>query len=243
MATATITVALTGLSGAETGEVFSKLSGAAAVSQGTRVGNGNLTTNALTVGIAYALWSQGKTSGGLYGVASNTIFVVPGSSANANSRLSAWLDEIRNLFVNSTNLLAWIQTVDGGETTSGHVFLGYDPRTVGKVEQTKGPTVFIWAENFVAENVLSAKTYQDSFDIVAEIVWYQNPRASATFLEQINYLSDLLDEFKSVGTNLDSTHLGEVYIIQAPDLILENPKERTERRSQIRFSVRSGTAG
>jgi len=243
MATSTVTVALTGLGAAETGEVFSRLPGAVAVSQGTRVGNGNVTTAALDTSLIYAIWSQGKSAGGFYGIASNFIFVSPGSSADATSRLSAWLNEVKNLFINSTNLLAWIQTVDGTETTSGHVFLGYDPRLVAKVEETKGPTVFIWPENYLSQNELSAKTYRDTFDILVEIVWFNEHRKAHTYLEEINFISDILDEAKAKGTTLDSTFLGEIYSISAPDIVVDPRDARPDRTVNIRFSVRSGTAG
>lgn len=163
--------------------------------------------------------------------------------STASTRLAAWMEEIRNLFINSGNLLAWIQTIDGTETTTDHVILGYDPRAVIKDAQTKGPSVFIWPENFVADNRHSAKTYLDTFDIVSEIVWYKAHLTRDSFVAEVNFISDIIDEAKAKGITLSTVHLGEVHMIQSRDLILENPNNRDERRVEIRFSIRAGTNG
>ena len=59
----------------------------------------------------------------------------------------------------------------------------------------------------------------------------------------LNFIADILDEAKTKGTTLDSTHLGEIYSISAPDIVVDPRDVRTERTVNISFSVRSGTAG
>lgn len=241
MATTSVTIAVTGTAGA-TIEAFTRLPGAAAVSGGTRTGSGNITVPALTVGLVYEIFSQEQTGGGLYGQPSQSIYVlVTTTSDQPTARCGAWMAEIRDLFLNSANFQAWIQTIDGGETTSGHVLLGYDPRTVPKDEKTSGPNAFIFVDSFVSQNELSAKTYRDTFDIVAEIVWHMNPEASAQFIEEVDFLCKIIDEFKAKGTSLSTTFGGEVWQISAADMNLDNINKRSERRAEIRFGVRAGT--
>jgi len=173
---------------------------------------------------------------------SNTITATPlTTSGTPGTRLAAWMDEIRNLFIDSANFLSWIQSVNGAETTADHVILGYSAREVQKSAQTEGPSVFIWPENYLGENRFSARTYLDSFDIIAEIVWFKSHLSSDTFIEEVNFISNIMDEAKAVGTNLSAVHQGEIHTIQSRDLILENPDNRDERRIEIRFSVRAGT--
>ena len=151
------------------------------------------------------------------------------------------MDEIRNLFINSANLLSWINSIDATETTSGHVILGYEARAVQKEEQTEGPNVFIWPENYLTQNVFSAKTYIDTFDIVAEIVWFKSHFNSDDFIEELNFVCKMIDEAKDKGITLSSVHRGEVFQVESRDIVLENPNDRDERRSEIRFSIRTGT--
>lgn len=162
------------------------------------------------------------------------------STATATSSVSACITAIRDLFTTSTSFLNWIQSINVAETTAGHVFLGYDPRTVAKSEETDGPNVFIYLATTQSSNELSAKTYRDICQVVADIVWFQDDLASNTFITEIDFIFGIVAEAKAKGIELSSTFGGEIFDMTTVDTIAENPNDRIERHTEIRFFIRMG---
>lgn len=175
---------------------------------------------------------------------SNTVTATPlATSSTPSCRLAAWMNAIRDLFVNSSNFLSWINTFDALETTSGHVILGYDPRKVPKDIQTKGPNVFVRLGSGFTTNEFSEKTYRDTLEIIAVIVWFHGHKATADFVEELNFICEIIDEVKAKGFTLTTDFGGEVFEVRTEDFVIENPNKRVERIVEFRFSIRKGTGG
>lgn len=156
------------------------------------------------------------------------------------SAVSACMEAIRDIFINSTNLTSWIQSINASETTAGHVTLGYDPRTIAKIEQTDGPNVFIYLASVQASNESSEKTYRDICQVVAEVVWFQDQLLQNTFVTEVDFIFGIIEEAKAKGINLTTNFGGEIFDITTTDSIRESPNDRIERRTEINFFVRTG---
>ena len=240
VASGSITITVDGDAGV-TNEMFYRAGGAGVpVSGGTRVGDGDITRTGLTNGTVYEVFAQSST-GGVYGPASAPIYVVPNAGSGLpTQRVSAWLYEVRQLMLNSAQLLAWIQSVNAAQTTAGHVLMGYDPRT-NPDEQTLGPVVYVRPENYISENAFSEQTYRDSFDVVIHFAYYVNPLVPADWIAHLNYFYGIVAEIKAIGTDLSSTYRGEVYMLATDDFVTQDEFDRRERHSEIRLKIRTGS--
>lgn len=116
--------------------------------------------------------------------------------------------------------------------------LGYDPRTPPDI-QTKGPICQIRHEGFETANVHSEKTYIDYLNVICEFVWHIDNYSTANWMNEINHLGNICQEFVNPGICLDETYAGEIYQITAENF-LDNGNSRNERLFQIRLSVRGG---
>ena len=236
-----VTVEFSSVGVAEVVVLFGSIERAVPVNFGNRTGNGDITKTGLVNGTIYELWGQIESlSGGPYGVASPSIFLVPraATAAVSNCRLSAWTQAIRGIFVNSTNFLAWIQSVNVGETATGHVFLGFDPRLRKQVKDD-GPVVNIYPSNFESANEFSAGTYRETFDVVSDVQFFVDQDTPSDWLSELDFLCAIIDEFKAKKTALESTFQGEITRITMTG-IDDDLNQRNERLVTIRMSVLQG---
>lgn len=203
MATTSVTIAVTGTAGA-TIEAFTRLPGGAAISGGTRVGSGNITIPNLTIGLIYEIFSQEQTAGGNFGQPSQSIFVLVVATADTPATpIAAFIDKIRDHFTNQVAFLAWINSIDGLETTSGHVFLGYKPTRIKQnFLRDKGPVLAI---KYSADTLTAAsgKTAIGSVTAEVDIFWYEDPDVPDVSINATNFLGKMLHEVWNIGIPFD----------------------------------------
>lgn len=164
----------------------------------TRSGDGNMVQTGLTDGTVYQVEVQAK-SGGVWGPASNLLWITPTASADLpTSPWAIYADKIRDKLIASSHLTSWIQVYNAGETTSGHVHLGYNPDSVKKI-RTLGPQVFVRSGVVDSQDSVSEKALKYSHFVRVTIVWWRNQRDQADTIRELNYLHDIVNEIVAVG--------------------------------------------
>lgn len=173
----------------------------------------------------------------------DTDFAIVGAvvaGAPATRPLALYKVAIRDFFLNSTNLLDWIQTVDSGGSTAGRVILGYSAVSTPPDIATKGPKVFISAKSFSADNAGTAQLFVATVEIIAEIIWSMDHLDNETFSEEENFIDLLLNEACGLGLALESTLEGSIESINVEDIESDDGTEgqgRRERRTVIGFLI------
>ncbi len=195
MATTSVTVAASGIGAGETVEAFTKLTGQSEVSGGTRIGPGNIVIPNLTIGRVFEIWLQGKTAGGLYGIASGSLFVFvqdPAGDVPAEP-LAALVDRMRAIYTASANVLAWIQSVAGGETTDKHVFLGSHPTDL-RSELTFGPLFLVSAGTLQGTNTGQDTTHDVRIPVVVRHFWFEKPSVQNLHVKELDFMWKIIRE-------------------------------------------------
>ncbi len=206
----TITLAVLGMGAAEITEMFLKAGLVAAISGGTRTGNGDIVKASLVNGTVYQAWLQGKTASNFYGIGSGSIFLVPlagaqtgsgpGKNVSATRPISRILEKVNAVLTGSANLLAWIQTFDVGESINGHLFLGYHPDQVKK-QITKGPVVYVVPRTLTADDSESETTFRFELTVSVLFTWGFDHTEQATFIGEFNFIDLIINEFAALGLN------------------------------------------
>ena len=149
------------------------------------------------------------------------------------------MDEIRNLCINSSNLLAWIQTVVGGGTTAGNVFLGRRPANLPDA-QVVGPTAVVFPEGLELDTTSEDSMY-GTVDIVVDVKWFEDHRKAEERIVEMNFICGMLKEFvNDAGIALSSSAGGHLQRITVGDLVEESEGKRTAFHVPIVFNVSFG---
>lgn len=224
-----------------TNEFFHRLTGVAAVtSGGTVAGDGDITATGLTNGAVYEGFAQSYNASGLYGPASRPIYFVPRASINdASGKIARIMVAVRDLFIDSASLLAWIQSIAPAQTTGNHVYLGRRPQTIPDSDslRTLGPVVFIRLGRHSMINAGAAEAFNYEAEIVAELTWYENPRASNLRVDEMDRIDVLFDEIQAVGIDLDSTVGGQFVGIEKDGLAVMDLHDESIFTTEWRFRV------
>ena len=222
-------------------EMYYRVTGGAPLSGGTRNGDGDITKTGLVNGTIYEVFAQSYNII-TYGPASSPIYVMPlAATATPNTAIASFLEKLRYVYANSSNLLSWIQSVDITETTDRHVVLGMDPRTAKDVK-TKGPIVAINLSDFNFNNIGSPINYMGKVSVTINHFWYEDQRSSAqTRIEQVNYIDSLITELMNIGIPFDATHSGQLDRLQAQVMIYD-PKRPEIKVLQMRASITFGNS-
>lgn len=236
-----ITVEFSGVGASEIVRMFGSIARATPVDFGSRTGNGDITKTGLVNGTIYEAWGQIEASaGGPFGIASPSIFLVPVATGDSpTTAVSAFMTEIRDLFLNSSNLAAWIITVDAGGGTAGRVFLGRRPNSLPDVE-TGGPIVTIYPESLNMETAAD-KTMVSTVDIIGDVLWFESNLATKDRVRELNFLFGMADEFNDdASLSLSNTFGGIIRSITVEDLVEEELADFTEFHAEIRFTISFG---
>ena len=170
------------------------------------------------------------------------LFPNPATTAAANSPIAAYVEAFRNLYLTSTEFLAWIQSVDSSETATGHVHLGWRPQDL-RDPAANGPVVLLRWENFRAVNAGSAHTFAATVDVVADHVWATgaDARSSDTFIEEMGFIDQILNEMVGkIGITLDGTFGGHLVRLDAADSLQQDPHDETLWHSEVRYTIGFG---
>lgn len=194
MATTPVTFTISGAAGT-TFALFTKLPSAVAVEEATRVGPGDIVAPALTIGRIYEAWSQGKTLSGLFGIGSGSVFTFIQDPAGdiAAEPLAGLIDRMRAIYAASPNVLAWIQSVNGAETSDRHVFLGSHPTDL-RSELTFGPLFLVSGGIFSADNAGQDTTHDARIPVVVRHFWFEKSSEQSLHITELDFLWKIMRE-------------------------------------------------
>lgn len=239
-----ITIVVTGDAGA-TNELWYRTPGGTWTKGNSRVGNGSITQTGLVNGTIYEVCCRAQLSG-VYGPPSNTIFAMPNTSSDGMpfSQIAAYVFAARDRLLASTAFLAWIQSVNGTETTAGHVTLGFDPKHLGNAA-VKGPYALLRFENAHGSNAGSSKAFKAYVDVVIDFIFAvgTDPTHANQFNREMGYLSKIISELiRDSGNDFDGTYgkRGSIAAWSAADALTQDPKQDTIRHSELRLTIEYG---
>ncbi len=225
-----------------TNELFYWTSSVTPTSAGTRSGDGEITAIGLTSGTAYLFGAQSFDAGPDYGPMSNILAAVPAvGSATPTGKIASMLVAIRDNFLSSTALTAWIQTVIASGTTTGNVFLGRVPQTNPNVA-TVGPCVYISRESLRALDAGMEARFTHQLEISADIVWSEDHRASNVGIAQMDPIDQIADEFEAIGNTLTGAFGGQFLGITIDPLGPADEADETLHYARMIFTVWYGSA-
>ena len=212
----------------------------------SRTGDGDITTSSLDNKVTFEIVCV-SSDGGSTSLPSRSIFVQPRAAEDdaTLAPIPSYLDAMRVLYLNSPNLLAWIQSVDGTETTGGHVFLNWSPQTLVDI-QTKGPVVLLRWENLRLDNEGGPFTFAGQIGLVADHVWHSTDAhlKPDRFIREITFLDKIINEFiGDIGIALDSTFGASLSAVDAPGAILQDARDDEVMHSEITYTLRIGKDG
>lgn len=193
MATTAVTYTIGGTAGT-TYALFTRLRPAAPVEEATRVGPGDIVAPALTIGRVFEAWSQGKTLSGLFGISSGSAFTFIQAVGDVPQEpLAALIDRMRAIYTASANVLAWIQSVNAGETTDKHVFLGSDPTDL-RPELTFGPLFLVSGGTLQADNAGQETTFDARIPVVVRHFWFEKQSVKNLHIKELDFLWKIIRE-------------------------------------------------
>ena len=179
---------------------------------------------------------------------SNCLSAVPtGVAVTPGTPIAAYCAAFRDRLLASADMLAWIVTVNGLETTAGHVKLNLSPIDLPDV-RTKGPIVVIRWENFRGDTAGSPKTFVTSVDIVLDFTWAildsagaATTRDSDEFITEMDFIDKIINNLVStIGITLDSTFGGHIRSFDAPNALQLDPDDEALVHHEIRFTIGFG---
>lgn len=241
-----VTITVDGDAGVTNGFYY-RVSGDSAWTVGlTRSGDGNIVQTGLTNGTTY----EGivvSTSGGEFSLPSACVRFTPLAAADApNAPIPAYINAMFNNYINSTNFLAWINSVDAGETTSGHVFLEWNPKDLPNI-RTKGPVALIAAGGVNLANTGGPFTFSGELDIMVDHVWSvgANIYGADTFINEWNYIDPIMNEMiGDIGKALDATYGGTLSNIRVDDTASgRDEHDNTLEHLVIVYTIKIGKDG
>lgn len=143
-------------------------------------------------------------------IPSSPIYAAPAASADTPSvALAAMVNSVYSILLNSSNMLAWIQSYGGG-STAGRVLQGYDPdRFKPSNLRDNGPVAFISYLNDLQDGN-SGKAALGDVTIEIDFLWYEDPDTAHTHITELNYYGKVRDELAIKGVPLNDTYGGHI---------------------------------
>jgi hypothetical protein len=110
-------------------------------------------------------------------------------------------------------------------------------------ELTDGPCVVLRVENISLINRGSPKAFQGTFEIIADVIWKNDPRVVQTYTPEYNYIDKMFDDIAWIGVPLDTTYGGNIVSIRSPDGIVQDNRTQGDRNFEIHLLVSIGHDG
>ena len=153
-----------------------------------------------------------------------------------SGKVASIMTALRDRFLSSSALDAWIKTIDASGTTTGNVFLGRRPQDNPDVS-SNGPSVFIRRGRYSVLNQGAENTFTRELHMLVDIVWFEDYRASRDGTTEADFIDQLLDEMEAVGNSLATGFGGQFLGIETDDFFEQDEVERVVFHTEFDFSI------